>query len=201
MSPTKPKPLAPAPELWAALEGGAKLRAILDDFYAQVYADPRLSPFFEGVTPDRATGKQYAFLAEIFTGTPHYFGERPRNAHSWMVISDELFDYREALMARTLRRHGLAEPHVAHWLAAEESFRKQIVKSRPRGRRYGGVELPAGGYGEEALAVGSLCDRCGGEMAAGSPARYHLRTGRAFCPACWPSLEAAPAEPAPEGRP
>lgn len=192
MTPTKPRPktLAPDPELWAALDGGAKLRAILDDFYAQVYQDPRLSPFFEGVTRDRAAGKQYAFLAEIFTGTPHYFGERPRNAHSWMVISDELFDYREALMAGTLRRHGLAEPLAARWLAVEEAFRKQIVKDRPRGRRYGKFEVPAHGYGEDVLAVGSLCDRCGGEMNAGTRARYHLRTGHTYCPPCWPAVGA-----------
>jgi truncated hemoglobin YjbI len=194
MSTTKPRPkaLAPDPELWAALEGGAKLRAILDDFYAQVYDDPRLAPFFEGVTRDRAAGKQYSFLAEIFTGLPHYFGERPRNAHSWMVISDELFDYREAMMARTLRRHNLPDPCVARWLAAEEAFRKQIVKARPRGRRYGRHEVPAEGYGEDALAVGSLCDRCGAEMPTGARVRYHLRTGRAYCPPCWPLLGAAP---------
>lgn len=193
MPPVKPHSdtLAPDPELWAALGEGAKLRAILDDFYAQVYADPRLSPFFAGVTADRAAGKQYAFLAQIFTGAPHYFGERPRNAHSWMVISNELFDYREALMARTLRRHGLAEPFVARWLEVEEAFRKQIVKDQPRGRRYGKHEVPAEGYGEDTLTVGSLCDHCGGEMPSGTRARYHLRTGHAYCQACWPAVGAA----------
>jgi truncated hemoglobin YjbI len=187
-----PKPLDPDPDLWSALGEGATLRAALDDFYAEVYADPRLSPFFEGVTRDRAAGKQYAFLAEIFTGRPHYFGERPRNAHSWMVISNELFDHREALMARALRRRGLGEAHVARCLAVDEAFRKQIVKDRPRGRRYGALELPAEGYDEEELAVGTLCDRCGGEMAAGERAHYHVRTGRAYCAPCWPALAGAP---------
>lgn len=178
--------LAPNPELWAALDQGRTMRRILEDFYAQVYADPRLAGFFAGTTIERAIEKQYSFLMEIFTGERVYFGERPRNAHHWMVISEELFDYREAVMERTLRRYGLRDEHVAAWRAAEEVFRKQIVKSSPVPKKIRGVELPLDGYREEVLSVGSMCDACEAELPAGVTAQYHVRTGRTCCARCAP---------------
>lgn len=179
--------LAPNPALWAALDGGHKLLAILEDFYSRVYADPRLAPFFEGVTRQRAIEKQYNFLYQIFTGEPVYFGERPRNAHHWMVISDELFDYREALMEACLRRAGLDEDSVRAWRATEEVFRKQIVKAAPFPKKLRGVELPLEGYEAITLSVGACCDGCAGVLEPGAQVRYHVRTGRAYCGACRPA--------------
>lgn len=181
--------------MWAALDGGVKLREILTDFYTRVYADGRLASFFFGVTRDRAIEKQYSFLAQIFTGEPIYFGERPRNAHHWMVISDELFDYREALMEECLQRAGLPEPRIREWRALEEVFRKQIVKHRPVPKKIRGVELPLEGYEGLVLAVGSLCDGCQGPMEPGLAVSYHVRTGRTYCPACTPADAAPPAGP------
>lgn len=177
--------LKPDPEMWAALRGGDGLSEILADFYSRVYADPRLSPFFDGVTKDRAIEKQYSFLRQIFTGEPIYFGERPRNAHNWMVISDELFDYREELMQRCLERYGLPEHLVKRWRSVEEVFRKQIVKDKPFGKKIGGVEMPFEGFGTIEITTGVLCDGCQGEMNPGTTAHYHLRTGRTFCAACF----------------
>lgn len=183
--------LKPDPEMWAALDGGPKLTAILTDFYARVYEDERLAHFFEGVTRQRAIEKQYAFLCQIFSGEQLYFGERPRNAHNWMVISDELFDHREALMESCLRRHGLPDHLVTRWRAVEERFRKQIVKSQPFGKKIRGVEVPFEGYDSVELSVGAICDGCGGVVEAGTTVRYHVRTGKSFCPACNPEKGAS----------
>jgi truncated hemoglobin YjbI len=79
--------------MWEALGRGPLLRAILTDFYAEVFQDPRLLPFFHATTREWVIDHQYAFLAEIFTGERMFFGDRPRNAHHWMVITDDLFDY------------------------------------------------------------------------------------------------------------
>jgi len=174
----------PDPELWQALKEGELMRAILTDFYTRVFEDARLAPYFRGVTRDRLIDKVYSFMHQFITGEKTYFGDRPRNAHHWMVISDELFDYREAMMTDCLRRHGLPDHLIARWNAYEESFRPDIVKPTPWPRVVNGVELPVDGFGEMVLDVGSLCDGCQSEIGPGTPIRYHLRLGTTYCPAC-----------------
>ncbi|MBE9516300.1 MAG: group 1 truncated hemoglobin [Proteobacteria bacterium] len=184
--------LAPNLELWAALENGRILTAALADFYDEVFADPKLSHFFKDVTVERVREKQYNFLYAILTGEPVYFGERPRNGHHWMVISNELFDYRENMLARHLENHGVSDEHVQHLRRISEAFRKQIVKDAPFPKRFGGKELPLEGYESVDLAIGSLCDGCGGEMHEGDKAKYHVRTGHTYCQVCMPEGSSEP---------
>ncbi len=149
-----------------------------------MFEDPRLAPFFHGVTRERVVDKSYSFLAEIFSGERLYFGDRPRNAHHWMVISDELFDHRERLFEGVLRESGLAAPHVRAWLEVHQVFRKQIVKAAPVPRRMGGVEMPLEGWQEDTLLAGSLCDRCQAELPEGTRVTYHRRRGTTHCLTC-----------------
>lgn len=176
--------LDPHPALWAAFGHGPGLRAVLTDFYDRVYADPRLSPFFVHTTKDWAIDHQYAFLCQILTGENVYFGDRPRNAHHWMVISDELFDYREALMESVLRAHGVADELIRDFRAIDESFRANIVKSAPFPRKRGGVPLPLDGWRPEIMTAGALCDRCSGVIERDGGAWYHVRTGETRCAPC-----------------
>lgn len=176
--------IAPEPELWTALRHGDGLTEILSDFYNRVFADPRLFPFFHNVTKQRVIEKQYEFLHQLFTGNDIYFGLRPFNAHHWMVISDELFDYREELMEDCMRRYGLAEPLIWRWNAIHERFRRDIVKASPRGIVEQGVERYLERFETMLLTVGSLCDGCGQVIAEGTTIRYHVRTGQIYCPAC-----------------
>lgn len=184
--------LAPNPELWAALDEGVLMTTILTDFYTHVYQDPKLKHFFKGVTQERAIEKQWNFLCSIFTGEPVYFGERPRNGHHWMVISDELFDYREDLIAGFMRKHGLSEEHVQQWRRVHEAFRKQIVKNTPFPKKFAGKELPLEGYESIELAIGSLCDGCQEAMQEGEMAQYHVRTGHTYCRKCMPEGSTEP---------
>ncbi|MGZ3453764.1 MAG: FAD-binding oxidoreductase [Polyangiales bacterium] len=172
------------PELWQALREGAGLNEILHDFYDRVFEDPRLAPFFHKVSKRRAIEKQYEFLASIFSGSRAYFGLDPFNAHHWMVISDELFDYREALFDSCLRRYGLAPHLMRRWAAVHELFRRELVKGSPRGLIRDGVEQPVEGYVEETISVATVCDGCTSEMDVGSRGRMHVRTGTLFCGGC-----------------
>jgi len=178
--------LAPNPAMWSALDDGLLLNKILDDFYTRVFNDPKLSPFFEASTKQRSKEKQFLFMKAIFTGEKCYFGERPRNAHNWMIISDELFDYREELMENVLRENGLAEEFVIQWRAVDEVYRKQIVKTKPITKKIGGVELPSEGYKFDILEMASICDSCESEINEGEKISYHVRTGKTFCKKCTP---------------
>jgi NAD(P)H-flavin reductase/truncated hemoglobin YjbI len=183
-APPEPAAPPPDPELWAALGSGELLLQVLQDFYSRVYADERLAPFFHGVTKQRSVEKQYLFMRQLLTGDKVYFGDRPRNAHHWMVVSEELFDYREELLMACLRQHGLPERLVRRWRAIDERYRRDIVKSTPWKRVVNGVELPLEGFGETEMSVGGLCDGCGREIAPGERVRYHLRLGSAYCADC-----------------
>ena len=174
----------PDMELWEALDHGKKLNKILDEFYTIVYEDARLSPFFQKITKQRSIEKVHLFLRQIFSGEKVYFGDRPRNAHHWMVISDELFDYREQIMENCLRNNGLPEHLIKRWLAVEESFRPDIVKDKPWNKVMNGVELPVEGYEELVLDTGAICDSCNKPVDAGTRIRFHLRLGTIYCPHC-----------------
>lgn len=174
----------PAPEIWNALENGELLGKILDDFYDAVYEDPQLSPFFKNSTKQRAKEKVYSFYRRVFTGDKVYFGDRPRNAHHWMVITDELLDYREDLLESFLRKHGLSEKLIQLWRNVDEHYRKDLVKTKPQGRWIGDRETPASGFDRIKLDVGSICDVCHSEIDSGTEVIYHLRTGEVSCPAC-----------------
>lgn len=174
----------PNPELWEALGAGEGLRSILEAFYERVFQDPRLEPFFHGVTRQRAIDKQYEFLSDLFTGGGFYFGLLPFNAHHWMVISDELFDYREALFDDCIMEFGLAEHLLRYWRATHELFRREIVKKEARGIFVDGVEHRADGFAEETVRMDGICDGCDGEINVDETALFHRRTGELFCSRC-----------------
>lgn len=176
--------LKPEPELWAALENGPKLTRILEDFYERVYVDARLSPFFTGIPKSRAIEKQYEFLARVISGETQYLGLSPYNAHHWMVISDDLFDYREALFESILRLHQLPPELIRRWMAMHELFRAEIVKPAARGQISRGIEQPLHTHVVETLDIATVCDSCEAEIPAGAPVRYHFRIGTLHCAAC-----------------
>ena len=170
--------------MWQALENGKKLNEILNDFYDKVLKDTLLAPFFKGVTKNHIVGKQYAFLNQIYTGRDSYFGDRPRNAHHWMIISDSLFDHRERLFADSCIKYDLKEPFLSQILAFDESYRKTMVKTKVWPRITDGEIKPIKGFEEMILDIGSICDGCYKELEPGVKVHYHDRTGEMFCEAC-----------------
>lgn len=178
------KALTTDPELWQALDEGRLLRSVLVAFYERVYVDPRLAPFFHATTKEWAIDHQYAFLRQILTGEDVFFGDRPRNAHNWMVIDDALFDHREALFQEELVRAGLSAEHRERFRVLHESFRKQIVKDAPFPKRRRGVALPLDGWEAIALSAGGVCDGCAAIVAVDEAVHYHVRTGKVACTAC-----------------
>lgn len=175
---------APDPELWAELQHGQTVRRVLEDFYDRVYADPLLSPFFERVTRDRVTDKQYSFMKQCLTGEKVYFGDRPRNAHHWMIISEALFEHRQSLMLQALRAQHLTAEQIRRWVGVEEHFRPEMVKTAVWPRRVGDEDIFTEGFTSETLMEGTVCDHCGGEIPAGTTVAYHRRLGQVSCRAC-----------------
>lgn len=174
----------PDPELWSRLGNGQVLREVLRDFYDIVFEDEYLGPYFVGVTRQRLREKQYSFLRSLMLGTRDYMGQRPRNAHHWMVIPNWLFDYRLSLMEQCMRDHGVSEPWIERWHVFETFFRNDIVKDAPWPRRVGHSEVLLDGLEQAKLEDGGLCDSCGRVIERGESVCFHLREGSLYCGDC-----------------
>jgi truncated hemoglobin YjbI len=175
---------SPDPAYYAEIGGDATLRRVLDAFYDRAFLDRVLAPFF--LNHDKATlkGKQFGFLRMRFTGERGgYMGQRPRNAHHWMVISDAVFDRRENLMRETLQDLGLSPAQVRKWIDVEEVFRGQIVKDRPWPLFYQGFATYwIEGSREEPAPIATVCDACASEIPLG--ATMVLAGDRVLCAEC-----------------
>lgn len=180
---TNDKP-APDLELYERVMQNDTMINILTSFYDEVYADEQLSPYFEGIHKQGVIGKQYNFMVMLFSGEEIYMGVRPRNAHHWMVISDELFDYREQMMERHMRLHGLEDTYIVRWMAMQEFFRSRMVKDKPWPKIQDGHHFPLEGFGDIVAEVGMVCDNCHSIVEVGDSVKYHLHTGQVFCAAC-----------------
>jgi ferredoxin-NADP reductase len=177
-------PPPPDPEMWTAMQEGELLRQILTTFYTWVFEDNILKPYFVGVTKQRLIEKVYSFQYQLFTGEKVFFGERPRNGHHWMVISEEIFAHREALMEKALIQHKLAPHLIQRWLDYEAWYKEDIVKQQPINKVLFGEEIPYEGFDSFVMDVATLCDSCGGEVNNGDTVRYHVRLGTVYCEKC-----------------
>ncbi|MCK5903136.1 MAG: 2Fe-2S iron-sulfur cluster binding domain-containing protein [Cocleimonas sp.] len=174
----------PDPEMWEAMEQGVLLSKILTTFYDAVFDDVILKPYFIGVTKMRLIEKVYSFHYQMFTGENVFFGERPRSSHHWMVISDEIFEHRQQLMEKSLKRHQLAPHLIKRWLDYEALYRNDIIKDKPIKKILFGEEVPLEGFEPLVMEFSSLCDSCQGEISVGDTVHYHTRMGTVYCLEC-----------------
>jgi truncated hemoglobin YjbI len=171
-------------EMWDALKKGELLTEILTDFYDKVYEDDILKPYFKKVTKQRAIEKQYNFMFQLLTGENVYLGDKPRNAHHWMVVSNDIFDHRERLIEDSMLKLGLERKYIDKWLAFNESLREKIVKSEPWDKIQDGIVIPVDGYKEIELDFPFVCDCCHNEISTGTKVRYHVMEAKIYCGNC-----------------
>lgn len=171
-------------ELWAELDQGQRLIPALREFYHRVFRDPVLAPFFSSVTENRLVEKQFNFLNQAITGAKIYWGERPRNAHHWMVITDEIFDHRAAILEQVLVEQQFSEQAIAKLVAIENRYRQDMVKTKPWDKVLFGKTVPTEGFEALKLDEATLCDSCQSEVNAGETVIYHVRTGKISCAQC-----------------
>lgn len=175
---------APDPALWAELDDGKLLIPALREFYHRVFRDPLLAPYFTSVTESRLVEKQFNFLNQAITGNKVFWGERPRNSHHWMVITDDIFDHRAAILEQVLTEQQFSAQAIGKLVAIENMYRQDIVKTKPWDKVLFGKTIPADGYEPLVLDEASLCDNCQQEVNAGDRVIYHVRTGKVFCASC-----------------
>lgn len=113
--------------LVARLGGRARVRAILDAFYARLFDDLMVGFFFAG--KDRATivDGQLAFLLKAFGEEATFAGRHPRAAHVDLPpIRKGHFNRRLLVLREVLAEHGVGADDIEAWVRAEESMRRHV---------------------------------------------------------------------------
>ena len=72
--------------LYERLGGDEAIDEAIFDFYRRVFADPELSPFFEGVAADRLKAMQREFFAAALDGPIRYSGRPLTEVHAGLGI-------------------------------------------------------------------------------------------------------------------
>lgn len=97
-------------------------------FYDKIYADPWIGQFFQDIDQTIIENQQTDFMMQAMGGPALYAGAFPIPAHKHMLITEELFDYRQELLKQSLIEANVPEELRLQWLKIDGAFRKGIVK-------------------------------------------------------------------------
>ena len=110
--------------------GEAKLRAVLEDFYARVFSDVMIGFLFQGKDRQRLIDREYEFTANLLGGEVRYTGRPMRAAHAQSPIFGGHFERRLQILRETLADHAI-DPEVQQvWLDHSLALRPQITTDK-----------------------------------------------------------------------
>jgi hemoglobin len=110
--------------------GGDALRAVIDDFYDRVFADPMIGFLFASSDKQRLVQKEWELAARMLGADVAYTGKPMRAAHAPHPILGGHFERRLQILRETMRDHGVADAVRAHWIAHTNALRSQITGDR-----------------------------------------------------------------------
>jgi hemoglobin len=119
-----------APEtLYERLGEREGIRAVVDDFYDRLLADPAIGPFFEGADVEALRRTQTEFLCEAAGGPEHYEGPPIRAAHLHVPFTPEHIERALALLEESLTAHDVPEDDADAVIEAVAAFEADLLAS------------------------------------------------------------------------
>lgn len=127
--------------------GGDKLRVVITDFYARVFADVMIGFMFRGKDRQHLIDREWEFAAN-FLGAPDvkYTGRPMRTAHAQHTIFGGHFERRLQILRETMRDHAVDPDVQAAWIDHTQALRPQITRDK-------GSECKDTGEGRPKLAI------------------------------------------------
>ncbi len=110
--------------------GGARLRAVVEDFYDRVFVDPMIGFLFAGKDRARLVEKECELAARMLGAPIAYTGRTMREAHARVPILGGHFDRRTQLLRNVLADHGVDPEVVAAWIDHTVAMRAQLTADR-----------------------------------------------------------------------
>jgi hemoglobin len=115
-----------------ALAGGVPaLRAVIEDFYARVFADAMIGFFFRSADRARLVEKELELALALLGADVPYTGRPLREVHARHPIQGGHFDRRLQILRETLADHRLPRAVCEAWVRHTERLRPEITADRP----------------------------------------------------------------------
>ena len=115
------------------LGGAAAVTAALDHFYPKVLADPRVSPFFEGVNIEGLKKRIAPFMAMALGGPNDYHGPTLRQTHTRLAamgLDDSVFDAFLGQFEDALKELGAPAEKIAEIMPIFHGARGDVLNHR-----------------------------------------------------------------------
>jgi hemoglobin len=116
-----------APSDYERVGGGRAVRAVVDDFYQRVLADPSLAPFFTGVDITGLKRHQVLLVSQVIGGPAQYDGRELDQAHAHLDIADDDFDAVVVHLVASLQGAGVPDDVIGRVGEALGAMRPAVV--------------------------------------------------------------------------
>ena len=119
---------APVQSLYERLGGEAAIKAVVDQFVANVGADTRINQYFANADLDRLKGHLVNQIGQAGGGPQVYTGRDMKTTHAGMGIDDPAFDALVEDLVAALDKFAVAEQEKNDLLAVLGPMRADIVE-------------------------------------------------------------------------
>jgi hemoglobin len=127
-SSAQPEAAAPQKSLYERLGGETAIKAVVDEFVANVGADTRISHYFASANLDRLKGHLVNQIGQASGGPQQYTGRDMKTAHAGMGIDGPAFDALVEDLVKALDKFAVPEQEKSELLAVLGPMRGDIVE-------------------------------------------------------------------------
>ncbi len=124
----QPEVVAPQKSLYERLGGEASIKAVVDEFVANVGADTRINKYFANANLDRLKGHLVNQIGEASGGPQQYTGRDMKTAHAGMGIDEPAFNALVEDLVKALDKFSVPEQEKSELLAVLEPMKSDIVE-------------------------------------------------------------------------
>lgn len=121
-------PAAPKQSLYERLGGEAAIKAVVDQFVANVGADTRINQYFANANLDRLKEHLVNQIGQASGGPQQYTGRDMKTAHAGMGVDDPAFDALVEDLVAALDKFAVPEQEKGELLAVLGPMRADIVE-------------------------------------------------------------------------
>lgn len=124
----QPEPAPPQKSLYERLGGEASIKAVVDEFVANVGADSRINQFFANADLERLKGHLVNQIGQASGGPQQYTGRDMKTTHAGMGIDGAAFDALVEDLVKALDKFAVPEQEKSELLGVLGSMRSDIVE-------------------------------------------------------------------------